>query len=65
MQGFIYTDYKKTFPAAISQLTKHIQEGKLKFKEDILQGLDSAPNGLQRLLLGNNDGKVIIQCEAR
>ena len=37
-----------------------VQDGSLKFTEDVLVGLDSAPRGLKRLLMGENTGKIII-----
>jgi NADPH-dependent curcumin reductase CurA len=63
IQGFIYFDYAKEFPQAITELSKLKSEGKLKFKVDIHNGLDEAPNGLKNLLLGKNNGKVIVRVE--
>ena len=61
MQGFIYFDYKEQIPGAVKDLMEWTKTGKLKFKEDFVEGLDSAPIALQRLLTGANIGKVMVR----
>lgn len=61
MQGFIYFDYKDKIQGAMKELMELVNSGRLKFKEDFLDGLDSAPLALQRLLTGGNIGKVIVR----
>lgn len=39
IQGFIYFDYAKEFPSAIMELSQLISEGKLKYTNDIRNGL--------------------------
>lgn len=63
IQGFIYFDYQKEFPEAVAELAKLMQQGKLKFRVDMHNGLEEAPNGLKHLLLGQNDGKVVVRVE--
>lgn len=40
IQGFIYFDYAKEFPKAISELAQLIGEGKLKYSTDIRNGVE-------------------------
>lgn len=61
MQGFIYFDYKQKIPAAVKDLMDLTKSEKLKFREDFVEGLDSAPKALQRLLNGGNIGKVMVR----
>ena len=61
IQGFIYFDYKDEIPAAMAELTKLMGQGKLKTKVDMRFGLEEAPKGLKDLLMGKNQGKVVIQ----
>lgn len=61
MQGFIYFDYHKKFGEAIGKLMSLVKSKKLTYRKDILLGLEEAPRGLQRLLTGKNDGKVLIK----
>ncbi|EGR29654.1 nadp-dependent oxidoreductase, putative [Ichthyophthirius multifiliis] len=56
-------DFVKNVLGADEQLTKLALQGKLKCIEDILYGLDSAPRGLRRLILGENLGQVVIYCD--
>ena len=63
MQGFVVIDYTKRYRESIEFLQKQITAGKLRFTEDIVQGLENAPKALRRLLLGENNGKVIVKVE--
>ena len=61
IQGFIVFDYVKQYKTAKINMAKWITEGKLKFKEDIRVGLESAPNYLKALFDGGNTGKLIVK----
>ncbi|CAG8479208.1 17671_t:CDS:2 [Funneliformis caledonium] len=61
MEGFIILDYVKRYPEAINELSKWIQEGKIKRKEFIIEGLENAPEGLLRLFNGHNTGKMLVK----
>jgi len=61
MQGFIILDYAKRFPEAITALTKWVQEGKIKYQEDIQEGLENAPETFQRIFTGKNHGKQLLK----
>lgn len=61
MQGFIVTDYMPRFPEATMQLAQWVGEGKIKFKEDIVSGLENAPQAINKLFDGANDGKLILK----
>jgi NADPH-dependent curcumin reductase CurA len=40
MQGFIYFDYVKEFPQAIAELAQMVNEGKLKYRVDLQNGIE-------------------------
>ncbi len=61
MQGFIVMDYYKELEKAEADLTQWVNEGKLKVVEDVLDGIESAPEGLVGLLAGKNRGKRMIR----
>ncbi|MFV8372239.1 NADP-dependent oxidoreductase [Flavobacterium sp. LB2P74] len=61
MQGFIINNFQKDFPEAIVQLSKWVNEGKLKFKETIIDGFDQLPIALLGLFKGENKGKMIVK----
>lgn len=61
MEGFIVGDYKEFYPEAFADLEWWIKEGKVKFKEDITQGLENAPKAFIRLMNRDIFGKCLIQ----
>ena len=60
MRGFLYTDYSDRFDEALQALQRWIEEGSLTVTEDILEGLEKAPEGLIGVLNGTNVGKRMI-----
>ncbi|MFC7505747.1 NADP-dependent oxidoreductase [Nocardioides sp. CPCC 206347] len=60
MRGFLYTDYADRFDEALHALQGWIDEGSLTVAEDILEGLEKAPEGLIGVLNGTNVGKRMI-----
>ena len=61
MQGFIVSNYSAQFPEAKKQLTAWLQEGKLTYKETIVNGFDQIPQAFIDLFDGKNDGKMIVK----
>lgn len=62
MQGFIiFDDYGNRFGEFSSQMSVWLKEGKIKFREDITDGLENAPRVFAGLLEGKNFGKAIIR----
>jgi NADPH-dependent curcumin reductase CurA len=69
-RGFIYFDYASQFPDFVKDMKAWLSEGRIKYREDITDGLENAPRELIRLLKGKNFGKKIIRvspdpCEYR
>jgi NADPH-dependent curcumin reductase CurA len=63
VKGFIVTDYYKKYKEGHDYLYNMYKQGKLKYKEDIIQGLDNVHLGLQKLLSGENIGKMLIRVD--
>jgi hypothetical protein len=61
MQGFLTTDFAARYEEAVAALARWIREGKLKYREDILQGIEAAPASIAMLYAGENRGKLIIK----
>jgi hypothetical protein len=61
IRGFIVSDFSNKQGAFLRDMSKWIADGKIKFKEDIVEGLDNAVGAFQGLLEGNNFGKLLIQ----
>lgn len=61
MEGLLGRDYFERFPEAIRALKGWLDEGKLKSKEDVVEGLENAPAALARLYSGSNMGKQLLR----
>jgi NADPH-dependent curcumin reductase CurA len=61
MQGFIIFDHMDAYEASVAQLADWVREGKLAYREDILDGMDACPDALAGLYRGENLGKRLIR----
>jgi len=61
MQGMIVFDWKARYGEGIKVLAAALAEGKLKYRESVLEGLERAPRGLIGLLKGENFGKQLVK----
>jgi NADPH-dependent curcumin reductase CurA len=61
MQGFLVSAYTARFPEGLEQLTTWLRQGKLKYREDVAQGIEAAPLAFIGMLRGNNQGKQLVQ----
>ena len=60
-RGFIVSDFASQFPQFLAEVGGWLREGRLKYREDITDGLENAPRELIGLLRGENFGKKIIR----
>ncbi|MEO8751960.1 MAG: NADP-dependent oxidoreductase [Casimicrobiaceae bacterium] len=61
MQGFLIWDYEHRYSEAIARLAPWIRSGELKYREEILDGLEAAPDAIAGLYRGDNLGKRVIK----
>ncbi|MCI8212048.1 NADP-dependent oxidoreductase [Pseudomonas sp. S25] len=61
MEGFVVMDYASKFAAAGQEMAGWMAQGKLKSREDIVDGLETFPETLQRLFKGENFGKLVLK----
>ncbi|NSL57001.1 NADP-dependent oxidoreductase [Uliginosibacterium aquaticum] len=62
MQGFIiFDDYGHRYPEFLQQMGEWFAAGRIKFREDVVHGLEAAPEALIGLLKGRNFGKLIVK----
>ena len=61
MEGFVVFDYAKRYPEGMADMAGWLREGKLKSKEDVVEGLDTFPETLQKLFTGQNFGKLVLK----
>ncbi|MDB5858281.1 MAG: NADP-dependent oxidoreductase, partial [Ramlibacter sp.] len=65
MQGFLVWDYEHRYEEAVARLAPWVRDGRLKYREEILEGLEAAPDAIAGLYRGENLGKRLIRLEAR
>jgi len=61
MQGFLTTDFAARYEEAIADLVGWIRDGRLRYREDMLEGIEAAPGAIQTLYGGANNGKLVIR----
>jgi NADPH-dependent curcumin reductase CurA len=61
VKGFIISDHPDRLPAFLKDASVWVREGRLKYREDFVDGLDQAPAAILRLFDGANFGKLIVR----
>ena len=61
MEGFVVFDYASRYAEGAQAMAGWLQDGSLKSKEDIVDGLETFPETLLKLFSGENFGKLIIK----
>jgi hypothetical protein len=61
MEGFIVFNYAQRYGEGIQALARWLAEGKLKAREDIVEGLENFPETFLKLVRGENFGKLVIK----
>lgn len=61
MEGFVTLDYVSHYDEARARLATWIREGKVRYRDDIVDGIDKAPAHLLRLFSGEHRGKLMVK----
>jgi NADPH-dependent curcumin reductase CurA len=61
MQGFLIFDHVDRYEAARRDLARWAGEGRLKFKTDVLDGIETMPRAFLNLLTSKNFGKQVVR----
>ncbi|HCZ9272463.1 TPA: NADP-dependent oxidoreductase [Vibrio alginolyticus] len=62
VQGFIiFDDYGHRYGEFAQDINQWLAEGKIQYREHLVQGLDNAPEAFIGLLEGKNFGKLVVQ----
>jgi NADPH:quinone reductase len=61
VQGFLVSAYAARFLKGREQLARWLKQGKLKYREDVAHGIESAPQAFIGMLQGKNQGKQLVQ----
>lgn len=61
VKGFIVSDHFAEMQGFFQEVPAAVKAGKIKYREDIVKGLDNAPQAFIGLLKGANFGKLLVQ----
>ena len=61
MEGFTTLDFASRYDEARADLARWIREGRIRYRDDIVEGLDEAPAHLLRLFSGEHRGKLLVK----
>jgi NADPH-dependent curcumin reductase CurA len=60
-EGFLVFQFAERYAEALDQLTQWLQSGRLKYREDIVDGIENAPRAFIGMLHGRNMGKQLVK----
>jgi NADPH-dependent curcumin reductase CurA len=49
------------WPRALAELRDHVAAGRIRYRESVVQGLESAPRAFLGMLRGENFGKQLVE----
>jgi len=61
VEGFLVTQFADRYEAGLHQLSTWLKEGRLRYREDVVDGLENAPQAFIRMLEGKNIGKQLVK----
>ncbi len=61
IQGFIQTDRRDRAPAFREEVGPWVEQGRIRFSETVVEGVDHAVEAFQGLLRGENTGKMVVK----
>jgi NADPH-dependent curcumin reductase CurA len=64
VEGFLVQQFSDRFEEGLRQLSIWLREKRLKYHEDIVEGLENAPRALISMLEGQNVGKQLVKVAA-
>ncbi len=64
MTGMVVFDYADRFAEAVREMAGLMASGKLKSREDVVEGIETFPETLLKLFKGENTGKLVLKVAA-
>ncbi len=61
MEGIVVFDYADRYHLAVLEMAGYLKDGRMKSKEDIVEGIEHFPEALLKLFNGENFGKLVLQ----
>jgi len=61
IEGFIVGEHPTIWPTALAELADHVAAGRIRYRETVAEGLESAPEAFIGMLKGRNFGKQLVK----
>jgi hypothetical protein len=61
IQGYIISDHYDRFPEFFERAREWVREGRLSYRETVVEGIENAPKAFLGLLRGENIGKMLVK----
>jgi NADPH-dependent curcumin reductase CurA len=61
IEGFIVDDHYDRRPAFLAEVGPWVQDGRVRYRETVVDGIENAPAALIGLLAGENTGKMLVR----
>lgn len=60
-EGFLVFQFLERYPEGIAQMSQWIKDGKLKYREQFVEGFENTPRAFIAMLQGENTGKMLVK----
>jgi NADPH-dependent curcumin reductase CurA len=61
IQGYIISDHYAAFPEFLEQAREWVRDGRLRYRETVVEGIENAPKAFLGLFRGENIGKMLVK----
>ena len=61
MQGYIISDHYDRYPEFVAEMGGWLRDGAVRYRETVVDGIESAPRAFIGLLEGENVGKMLVR----
>ena len=61
VEGYLVSDYLDQFPQGIAQMRQWVSEGRIVFKEQVIDGLENTLDAFNLMFEGRNEGKLLVR----
>lgn len=61
VEGYLVSDYLDRFPEGIEQMRQWVGEGRIRFREQVVDGLENTLDAFNLLFEGRNEGKLLVR----
>jgi len=63
LRGFIVFEFDELFPEFLEDVAPLVRSGEIRYREDVVDGLENAPGAFMGMLGGGNFGKLLVRVD--